>query len=133
MPDMNAAEKNGVNGMIRVHESVLASIVEKSTFSISGVVRLAGNSFVDNIAEIVGTRRSFDRSVAIDMSGDVIQRIEVRVVAAFGAFLPEVARNIQQTIWDNVTKMTGMPVKRLDVVIMDVDDPEKTQSEPRKQ
>ena len=130
----NAEDPSGqdaaFSGAVRVHESVLSSIVRKSTSSIPGVVRLAGNSFVDNIAEIVGSRRSFDRSVAIHLDGDAIRRMEIRIVAVYGAFLPEIAREVQRKVFEDVTNLTGMTVEKLDVVVMDVDDPDTGTAEP---
>ena len=43
-----------VPGIVKVHESVIASIIRKAACSVEGVVRLAGNTLVDNIAEFVG-------------------------------------------------------------------------------
>ena len=48
------SQENSV-GMVKVHESVIASIVRKATLEIEGVIRLAGSSLVDNLAEIVGS------------------------------------------------------------------------------
>lgn len=120
----SAGQNTAFSGAVRVHESVLSSIVRKSTSSIPGVVRLAGNSFVDNIAEIVGSRRSFDRSVAIHLDGEIIRRMEIRIVAVYGAFLPDIAREVQRKVFEDVTNLTGMTIDKLDVVVMDVDDPD---------
>ena len=45
------------SGTVKVHESVIASIVRKAACAVPGVVRLAGSSLVDNLAEIDGSKR----------------------------------------------------------------------------
>ena len=52
-------------GCIRLHENVISSIVRKAACSVEGVVRLAGSTLVDNIAEIVGSKRIHDRSILV--------------------------------------------------------------------
>lgn len=107
--------------VVKVHESVLASIVRKATCSVKGVVRLSGSSFVDNIAEIVGSKKMFDRSIAIEM-GDSSVQVEVRIVVEYGTYIPAVAENVQAEVIAEVTKITGMAVTRINVIVMDLDD-----------
>lgn len=108
-------------GIVKVHESVLASIVRKATLSVEGVARLSGSSFVDNIAEMVGSKSMFDRSISIEMGESSVQ-VEVRVIVEYGVFVPDVAKNLQAEIIEEVTKITGMDVTKVNVIIMDIDD-----------
>ena len=108
-------------GSVKVHESVLASIVRKAVASVPDVLRLSGSSFVDNIAEIVNARKSFDRSMLIEMDGDTAS-IEVRIVVKFGVSIPTVAAMVRGVVTSDVVRMTGMKVGRVNVVVMDVDD-----------
>lgn len=108
-------------GVVKVHESVLASIVRKATCSVEGVTRLSGSSFVDNIAEIVGSRKMLDRSIVVEM-GETSVQVEVRIVAVYGAYLPSVAMQVQEAIIGEVTRITGMHVGRVNVLVMDLDD-----------
>ena len=71
----------GVTGVVKVHESVVASIIRKAACSVPGVIRLAGNTLVDNIAEFVGS------------------------------------------------KITGMQVPQIDIVVVDLEDQEEETSE----
>ena len=115
-------------GLIRIHENVIASVVRKVTCSVEGVARLAGSTLVDNIAEIVGSRKIHDRSIAIDISGDTV-KIEVKVNIAFGVHVPTVAMNIQQAVMEQVEKLTGMKVTQVNVVVQELDDLEKEEKE----
>ena len=117
-----------VPGVVKVHESVVASIIRKAVCSVDGVVRLAGNSLVDNIAEFVGSKKVMDRAISIEMGNNTVS-IEIRVVLAFGCRIPETARNIQKTVIDKISQITGMQVPRIDVVVMDLEDAGEEESE----
>lgn len=108
-------------GMVRVHESVIASIVRKATLEIEGVIRLAGSSLVDNLAEIVGSKKIQDRAIAVEMN-DTSVSVEVRVILEYGVLIPEVAEEIKESVAAEIVKLTGMTVARVNVVIMDLED-----------
>ena len=110
-----------VAGVVKVHESVISSIIRKAALSVDGVLRFAGNSLVDNIAEFVGSRKVMDRSISVEM-GENSVAIEIKVILCFGCRIPEVARNIQSAVIDEIARITGMQVTKIDVVIMDLED-----------
>jgi len=113
--------KPAVPGSVKVHESVLAAIVRKAVASIPDVIRLSGSSFVDNIAEIVSSRKAFDRSMLIEVEDDTVM-IEVRIVVKYGVSIPSVAAMVRGIVTADVVRMTGMKVGKVNVVVMDVDD-----------
>jgi len=113
-------KESPVSGIVKVHESVIASIIRKAACSVDGVVRLAGNALVDNIAEFVGSRKVMDRAIAIEM-GDNSVAVEVQVVLEYGCNVPETAETIQNAITEEITKITGMQVTRIDVIVMDLE------------
>ena len=67
-------------------------------------------------------------SFSIEMGENAVS-IEIRVVLAFGCHIPEIAKNIQDTVIDEITRITGMQVPRIDVVVMDLEDPEEEESD----
>ena len=107
-------------GVVRVHESVVASIVKKAALSVPEVMRLAGSSLVNNLADIVGSRKIFDRAVSIEM-GDNQVKIEVRLVLKYGCNIPETANTVQQMIAGDITRITGMNVECVNIVIADLE------------
>ena len=107
------------SGTVKVHESVIASIARKAASTVPGVVRLAGSSFVDNLAEIVGSGR-LDRAISIEM-GESSVSMEIRLVLAQDCHAPSVAMAVQNAVVNEVTHLTGMHVARVDVSIMDLD------------
>ena len=48
-------EGSGVPGAVKIHENVIATIVRRIACSVEGVSKISGSSFVDNIAEMVGS------------------------------------------------------------------------------
>lgn len=125
-PNMLAAlspggESPAFEGVIKVHESVVASIVRKATCQVEGVVRLAGSTLVDNIAEIVGSKKIYDRSITVEMGEGSVQ-VEVKVILAYGAYIPTVAASIQTSVIDQISKITGMSVDKVNVMVIDLED-----------
>ena len=117
-------KSENVMGVVKVHESVIASIIRKAACSVDGVIRLAGNTLVDNIAEFVGSKKVMDRAISIEM-GDNAVKIEIRVILAYGCKVPEVASNIQSAVIEEISRITGMQVPRIDIVVMDLEDPDE--------
>ncbi|MFA6567301.1 MAG: Asp23/Gls24 family envelope stress response protein [Victivallales bacterium] len=111
-------------GLVKIHENVIASIARKAACSVNGVIRIAGNPLVDNIAEIIGNRRIGDRSIAIDINGDTVA-IEIKLNISYGSHLPTVAANVQSAIMKEVEKMTGMTVASVNVIVQELDTEEK--------
>ena len=115
------AEDSIISGDVRVHESVLASIARKAVLSVPGVIRLSGSSLIDNIAEIVGSRKTFDKAIVIGVTENGIS-LEVRIIVKFGEAVPAIAAAVQKNVIDDITRLTGMAIVRVDVVVMDLED-----------
>jgi uncharacterized alkaline shock family protein YloU len=113
-------------GVIKIHENVIASIVRRAACGVNGVVRLAGSTLVDNIAEIIGSRKIGDRAINVNINGDCVA-IEVKINIAYGAHVPTVASNVQSTVSEEVEKMTGMTVSAVNVIVQELDDQESVE------
>ena len=113
------SENDTDNGLVRIHENVVVSIVREATLSVDGVVRLAGNSLVNNIAEIVGSRKMTDRSIKVNLDGPEVD-IQVEIDIAYGSHIPTVASGVQAKIMEDVQNVTGMTVKKVDVIIQEL-------------
>lgn len=128
-PEAAMAENTPCSGTVKVHESVIASIVRKAACAVPGVIRLAGSSLVDNLAEIVGSKKMYDRAISINMGENSVQ-VEVKVILAYGKHIPEIAETIQLVVVEEITRITGMHVSKVNVVIIDLeDDQEESDSE----
>lgn len=115
-------------GDIKIHESVLASLARRAAISVDGVSRLAGSSLVDNLAEIVGSRRMQSRAVNITMDEECNVTIELKVILRFGCCIPEVAAAVQKAVISEVEQTTGMNVTAVDVLVQEIEE-ERTEVE----
>ena len=116
-------------GDIRIHEGVIASLARRAALSVAGVSRLAGNALVDNIAEIVGSRRMQSRNITISLGEESNVGIEIKVVFKFGFNIPQTATAIQKAIINEVENTTGMNVTHVHVLVHDIEDEESAAEE----
>ena len=113
-----------------VHESVIISLARKAVEGIPGFIRFSGSSIVSDLADLVGSKRRFDKSIVVTESGSEVS-LEILIVAAYGFNFGEVAAAVQKAVYDQIVDFTGMNVKSIDVVITDTEDApeEKTDDE----
>jgi uncharacterized alkaline shock family protein YloU len=116
-----SCEKGNDLGLIKIHGNVISSIVRRAALSIDGISRLSGSSFVDNIAEIVGSRKIHDRAIAIEIDEDKVA-VEVKINLIFGYNVPEIAAQVQSVIIEEVEKVTGMTVTSVNVIIQEIEE-----------
>ena len=128
-PATTVLDETGM-GDIKIHEGVIAALTRRAALSVPGVSRLAGSSLVDNIAEIVGSRRMQARAVNIAMSEKNEVTIEIKVVLAFGCRIPETAAAVQKAVISEVEKTTGMNVTSVDVLVQEIEAERKEESDP---
>lgn len=109
-------------GDIKIHDGVIAALSRRAALSIEGVSRLAGSQFVDNIAEIVGSRRMQARAINVAVDEENRISIEIKLNLIFGCQIPQVALLVQQEIIKEVESSTGMTVKCVDVLVQDMEE-----------
>jgi uncharacterized alkaline shock family protein YloU len=111
-----STEEQPTLGRIEVNNSVVASIVRLAALQVKGVCGV-GAGFVDNLAEMVFTKRETDRGVKVFDDDENNYAIEIRIVVSFGAEIARTACQVQMLVRDQVEKMTGNRVKRVDVFV----------------
>ena len=104
-----------------VHESVIISLARKAVTGTPGFIRFSGTSIVSDLADLVGSKRRFDKSIVVTESGNDVS-LEILIVAAYGCKFAEVASAIQKAVYDQIVDFTGLNVKSIDVVITDTED-----------
>ena len=126
-------ENKNDHGTVKLHESVIASVVKNATYSIDGIIRLAGSSLTDSLAGFLGTRRRTDGSVKIVLSENSAT-VEVNVVVEYGKSIPDLSLQLQNTIIDEVKKITGMTVSQVNINVHGVEERAKEEiiEEPEK-
>lgn len=108
-------------GVVKVHESVISSIVRKAALGVEGVLRLGNSTLVDNLAEIVGSKKIQDRAISVEMNGNVVS-VELRVILQYGVLIPHVAAQLKEAVAEEITRLSGMTVDHVNVVVMDLED-----------
>ena len=109
-------------GDVKIHDGVIATLTRRAALNVEGVSRLAGNALVDNLAEIVGSRRMQSRAINITVNENNQISIEIKLNLKIGYTIPEVAENVQKAVISDVENVTGMSVKTVHVLIQDIDD-----------
>ena len=54
--------------------------------------------------------------------GENSVQVEVKVILAYGTHIPEIAETIQLVVVEEITRITGMRVSKVNVVIIDLED-----------
>ncbi len=117
-------------GEVKIHENVISALVRKAILAIEGVSRLAGSALVDNIAEIVGSRRMQDRAITVILEdGENRVTIDVKVNLLFGTKVPVVATAIQKAVIEAVESATGMTVVKVNVIVQELEAEQDAESE----
>ena len=112
-----------------VHESVIISLARKAVSEIPGFIRFSGSSIVSDLADLVGGKRRFDKSIVVTENGADVS-LEILIVAAYGSKFSEVAASIQKAVYQQITDFTGLNVKSIDVIVTDTEDvPEEEEPE----
>ena len=111
-----------------VHESVIISLARKAVEGIPGFIRFSGSSIVSDLADLVGSKRRFDKSIVVTESGSDVS-LEILIVAAYGSKFGEVAAAVQKAVYDQIVDFTGMKVKSIDVVITETEDAPEEESD----
>jgi len=114
-------ESGGECGVVKIHEGVISTIVRRSACGVEGVARIAGSALVDNLAEIVGSKRMQDRSITVCMNGSSVA-VEVAINVSYGVHLPTVATAVQSAIASEIQRLTCLSVSKVNVVVREMDD-----------
>ena len=109
------------NGAIRISATALSAIVRHAACEVEGVTRITGNSIVDNIAEIVGSKKIQDRSIQILIRKNSVS-VDLSINIRYGVSLPTVAAEVQEQIADRIGELTGIDVDSVNVTIREIEE-----------
>lgn len=110
--------ENGTElGSVQIHNSVIAAIARVAALKIPGVVELSGG-LVDGLVGMIG-KKTADRGIRVEHEDSAVS-LELHVVLEFGTRIPHVAWQIQTDVRTAVEKMTGKPVKAVNVIVQGV-------------
>lgn len=121
-------EQNTGLGEVKIHENVISNLVRRAALAQEGVSRLAGSTLVDNIAEIVGSRRIQDRSILVTMAGDNRVSLEIKLNVLADYNVPQVAQRVQKAVIEMVESKTGMTVTAVNITVQEIEDAEEPET-----
>ena len=121
MPNDKSKKAAADSSAYTVHESVIISLARKAVEGIPGFIRFSSSSLVSDLADLVGGKRRFDKSIVVTENGDEVS-LEILIVAAYGSKFNEVAAAVQKAVYDQIVDFTGLHVKSIDVVVTDTED-----------
>ena len=116
--------ENNDCGRISITERAVAMIVRNSAYSIPAVAKLSGNTLVDNIAELVGSKSMKDRAISVKTGQNGSLSVEIAITIRYGYNLPETAAGLQTLIAENIFAMTGLAVECVNVIVRDMEEAE---------
>ena len=114
-------------GDVKIHENVISTLVRQAALEQEGVSRLAGSALVDDIANLVGSRRMQSRAITVELCEDNRVNIEIKLNIVFGYRIPEVAERVQKAVISTVEEVTGMVVPKVNVLVQEVETPAEAQ------
>ena len=121
IPPEGASLEVNEMGEVKVHENVISALVRQAVSGVDGVMRLAGSTLMDNIAEIVGSRKMQDRSISVNIEDGGRVSLDVKVNLKFGYKIPVVTTAIQKAVIENGEQITGMVVTRVNVIVQELE------------
>ena len=121
IPPEGASLEVNEMGEVKIHENVISALVRQAVSGVDGVMRLAGSTLMDNIAEIVGSRKMQDRSISVNIEDGGRVSLDVKVNLKFGYKIPVVTTAIQKAVIENVEQITGMVVTRVNVIVQELE------------
>ena len=122
-------EEVGSLGTIKINNEVLATISGKAAAEVGGVAGMSGG-VVDGLAKMLG-RKNIEKGVKVEIVDDEVN-IDISILVDYGASIPVVCLQIQNSVKQKVEKMAGKHVKTVDINVHGIHFPhteEKTEEE----
>ncbi len=107
-------------GQLKISEDVIAIIAGLAAVEVNGVYSMSGG-ITGGIAEVLGIK-NLSKGIRVETRDDKVY-INIYIIAEFGARIPEVAWNIQETVKKAVERMTGMKVAEANIHVQSVNIP----------
>ncbi len=105
------------NGNVLISEEVIASIAALAIREIDGVFGLSISSTID-LRNIIN-RKNFRKGIRVVIEGENVD-INCNLVVKAGETVMDVAKNVQEAILSEVSAMTGIQPRRVNVNICGV-------------
>lgn len=104
-------------GNIRISDDVVKTIAAKAASDVPGVYKLAGG-VADEVSKILGKKRPTN-GVKVEV-GEKECSIEVFIIVEYGYLISEVAHDVQKSVLQAVSELSGLKVVEVNVYVQDV-------------
>ena len=105
------------NGNVMISEEVIASIAALSVRDVEGVYGLSATATLD-LTNIIG-KKNLRKGIRVAIDGNDVA-ISCNLVVNLGTSVMQVAQKVQESIADEVTAMTGIRPKSVNVNVCGV-------------
>ena len=117
-----AADAAPVKGRIDIADEVVEKVAGLAATEVEGVADLGGDvaRTVESVRERIGVgHRRGDQGVTAQIDGDEVS-VEVTIVIEYGHVVMEVAQQVQANVATQTTRMLGLRVVEVNVIVDDV-------------
>ena len=101
-------------GTVNISEEVISTIAALAIDEVEGVCGLSSSAGAE-LAEMLG-RKSLSRGIRLTVEEQSV-RVECYVIVLYGYAIPEVSRNIQDSVTSSIESMTGLHVEEVNVSV----------------
>ena len=105
------------NGSVMISEEVIASIAALSVRDVEGVYGLSATATLD-ISNIIG-KKNLRKGIRVVINGEDVE-ISCNLIVNLGTSVMKVAEDVQKAIADEITAMTGISPKSVNVNVCGV-------------
>lgn len=116
------AEQYPEIGAIRIADEVVAIIAGMTAMDVTGVAGMSGG-IAGGIAEALG-KRNLAKGIKVEMGEEEVV-INISIIVHFGARIPDVAWEVQDNVKNEVEKLTGLKVSKVNIHVQGILFPSK--------
>ncbi len=116
--------KREIDGNITFATEVLEIIAGVAACDIPGVAGMSGG-LKDGIADMLG-RKNFTKGIKVTKTEDSLV-VDIQIIVEYGVIVPDVCANIQKSVSEAITTMTGLKITAINIAVQGVrfKEPEK--------
>ena len=113
-------------GTVKIADEVVSIIAGLAATEVEGVASMSGG-LTGGISEVLG-RKSFSKGVKVEV-GTEEAKIDIFLTVKYGARIPDVAWDIQESVKKAIEKMTGLTVSSVNIHVQGVQFPQQENEE----
>ena len=105
----------------KVSEEVIASFIGDVSLAVAGVHGMGMNMSASAVAKNVLGQDKKTRGVRVAYDDDTGYTVDIYLIVAFGANIPETAWNVQKTVYEGLLSTYGVDAGDINIHVQGVD------------